>query len=333
MTIGRNEPCPCGSGKKYKKCCLEKQRGSDPQTPQDVLAELRQQMDDKPFASMEEAQAAADRLMDRRNNEPIADFCGLSPKQMYRFLHFPLESPDMAVFSHDITSPEAPVLSLFTLLSEAIGDKGLKATATGNLPQKFCRASALIFWGQEKYQERTRFGSIRTEMDFGDMHCFRLIMELAGLLRKYKGKFILSRPCRQLLAKEGSGAVYRQLFETYVRKFNWAYRDGYPEIGFLQQSFLFTLFLFHEYGEKFRPRQFYEDRFLTAFPALLKEVPEVSYQTREETVRKCYQYRMLENFGHFFGLLEINVTKEDILDRQYEIKKTPLLGQLVSFAV
>jgi hypothetical protein len=22
--IGRNEPCPCGSGKKYKKCCLNK---------------------------------------------------------------------------------------------------------------------------------------------------------------------------------------------------------------------------------------------------------------------------------------------------------------------
>jgi hypothetical protein len=24
MTVGRNEPCPCGSGKKYKKCCLGK---------------------------------------------------------------------------------------------------------------------------------------------------------------------------------------------------------------------------------------------------------------------------------------------------------------------
>jgi hypothetical protein len=22
--IGRNEPCPCGSGKKYKKCCWNK---------------------------------------------------------------------------------------------------------------------------------------------------------------------------------------------------------------------------------------------------------------------------------------------------------------------
>ena len=21
--IGRNEPCPCGSGKKYKKCCVK----------------------------------------------------------------------------------------------------------------------------------------------------------------------------------------------------------------------------------------------------------------------------------------------------------------------
>ena len=21
---GRNEPCPCGSGKKFKKCCIEK---------------------------------------------------------------------------------------------------------------------------------------------------------------------------------------------------------------------------------------------------------------------------------------------------------------------
>lgn len=27
--IGRNDPCPCGSGKKYKKCCLGKSVTSD----------------------------------------------------------------------------------------------------------------------------------------------------------------------------------------------------------------------------------------------------------------------------------------------------------------
>ena len=26
MKIGRNEPCPCGSGRKYKRCCLDKNR-------------------------------------------------------------------------------------------------------------------------------------------------------------------------------------------------------------------------------------------------------------------------------------------------------------------
>jgi hypothetical protein len=24
MKVGRNDPCPCGSGEKYKKCCLQK---------------------------------------------------------------------------------------------------------------------------------------------------------------------------------------------------------------------------------------------------------------------------------------------------------------------
>lgn len=28
-TLGRNEPCHCGSGKKYKKCCIEKDKAAD----------------------------------------------------------------------------------------------------------------------------------------------------------------------------------------------------------------------------------------------------------------------------------------------------------------
>ena len=25
VKVGRNEPCPCGSGRKYKRCCLNKE--------------------------------------------------------------------------------------------------------------------------------------------------------------------------------------------------------------------------------------------------------------------------------------------------------------------
>lgn len=28
--IGRNDPCPCGSGKKYKRCCMRKKTQAEP---------------------------------------------------------------------------------------------------------------------------------------------------------------------------------------------------------------------------------------------------------------------------------------------------------------
>ncbi len=37
---GRNEPCPCGSGKKFKKCCLLKHEEARKNLPQDQLREL-----------------------------------------------------------------------------------------------------------------------------------------------------------------------------------------------------------------------------------------------------------------------------------------------------
>jgi hypothetical protein len=39
MKIGRNDPCPCGSGKKYKKCCLGKEQPA-PASPPDLGALL-----------------------------------------------------------------------------------------------------------------------------------------------------------------------------------------------------------------------------------------------------------------------------------------------------
>jgi hypothetical protein len=39
MKIGRNDPCPCGSGKKYKKCCMGK-TGSQPTTPATIQSQV-----------------------------------------------------------------------------------------------------------------------------------------------------------------------------------------------------------------------------------------------------------------------------------------------------
>ena len=41
--VGRNEPCPCGSGKKYKKCCLSKDEEARTSIPPDVLRQMEEQ--------------------------------------------------------------------------------------------------------------------------------------------------------------------------------------------------------------------------------------------------------------------------------------------------
>jgi len=34
MKLGRNDPCHCGSGKKYKKCCLWADQHPEPEEPE-----------------------------------------------------------------------------------------------------------------------------------------------------------------------------------------------------------------------------------------------------------------------------------------------------------
>jgi len=43
-TAGRNDPCPCGSGQKYKRCCLEREAASSQEERRAHAAELQATM-------------------------------------------------------------------------------------------------------------------------------------------------------------------------------------------------------------------------------------------------------------------------------------------------
>lgn len=250
---------------------------------------------------------------------------------MHRMLNFPFASPGLVRFPEVLGgAPTAPILTLFELLTDAIGERGLKPTAKGNLPRNFCREAALVYWG-ERYQENTRYGGINREEDFNDLHVTRLVAELAGLIRKYKGRFILSRDCRRLLGGDGLETIYPKLFRTYAEQFNWAYRDGHPELRFMQSAFLFTLYLLRRYGDTWRPQVFYEDAFLGAFPMLLDEVPQSQLFSPDETVRRTYTWRSLVHFAGFLGLASVAPVSDEILCHEYRVKSLPLLGQVVQF--
>ena len=324
MKIGRNDPCPCGSGKKYKKCCM-----SPAAKVSDELGDL---MADRKFNTIEEAQAFADNHMRQRNQMPSDDFSGLSPEQMYQILNLPFDCSDLVFFPDSIkTLPNAPLQQLFDLIISAIGTDGLKATAKGNLPQKFCRESALIFWGKDQLQEKTRFGGINKEDDFVEMNVTRLVAERAGFVTKRKGKFHLTKKFHNL-QKKNPLAIYPTLFRTYVREFNWGYWDRYEDTHFIQQSFVYSLYLLNLFGGKKRSASFYEDKFLQAFPAILSEFQETSYTTPEESFRRCFTYRTITRFMQFLGLTELEKIPTDLPYRyEFRLKKLPLLNEIVKF--
>jgi len=331
--IGRNDPCPCGSGRRFKKCCLGRQESIPSERGAAGASEdLRQAMERMQFGSLTEVEAFVGRHTQERNQRPLDEFHGLSPEQMYRLLHFPFASPELLHLPEVLTtSPTAPIVTLFVMLLEAIGEKGLKPTAKGNLPQKFCREAALAYWGEEVYRENTRFGRINREENFLDLHVTRLTMELAGLIRKYKGRFILSRNCRALLSGKGLAALFPRVFTAYVEQFNWSYRDRYPELRFIQTAFLFTLYLLMRYGDTWRPHEFYEDSFLRAFPTLLDELPPHQVFTPEEEVRRCYTWRTLVHFVGFFGLATVEPVSKKRFCHEYRVKGLPLLRAYVQF--
>ncbi len=293
---------------------------------------LRKALEGQQFNTLEEAQAFVSQFAQQQNRRPLDKFHGLSPEQMHRILDFPFTSPGLVRFPEALdTIPAAPILTLFELLANAIGEQGLKPTAKGNLPRNFCREAALAYWGEQQYQENTRFGGINREEDFTGLHVTRLVAELAGLIRKYKGRFILSRDCRRRLAEGGMAAVYPGLFRAYVEEFNWAYRDGYPDLPFMQSAFLFTLYLLTRYGDTWRPQAFYEDAFLGAFPMLLDEVPPSQVFSPDETVRSAYTWRSLVHFAGFLGLATVEPVSNERLRREHRVKALPLLGQFVQF--
>ena len=327
MKTGRNDPCPCGSGKKYKNCCL---------SPASVANdEFKDLLAGQEFDSLEDVQALADQFMQQKNLLPQDDFQGLSSEHIHRMLYFPFDSPELFSFPETLSiEPEAPILTLIQLITDAIDEKGLKATAKGNLPQKLCKEAINDYRKHLPATDYLHRMNISREDDFDDLQTARVILEISGLLRKTKGRFFLTKKFQKLIAKAGLAGLYPLILKTYCRKFNWGYRDGFDEIPFIQHSFLFSMYLLNLHGDNWKPFLIYQDYFLQAFPMVIDEANSNSYRSAEDEVRDCFDSRALNRFLHFMGLASIETIPNDKpISHEYQIKKLPLLDEVVRFSV
>lgn len=328
MKIGRNDPCPCGSGKKHKKCCASRPA---PSFLQEMKEDVHDLIGGQRFESIEEVQEVLGQYQQLKNEATVDDFHGLSSEKMHRFLNMPFEMPEIVTFPQGLRQePQSKAAFILSMLMEGIGEDGIRLTAKGNLGQKFCQEASREYYARYPDPVMARF-SVRSEINFEPLYTIRLAAQSAGLVRKYKGRLVLTIKCKKAMDSNGLRKIYPMLLHAYIQKINWGYRDGFQELPFIQQSFLFTLYLLHKYGKRWEPATFYSDNYLQAFPMILFEIEPKLYQEPQDTLMKCYILRMLENFADFFGLADLEQTSQGIINREYRIRATCLLKEVVQW--
>ncbi len=112
-----------------------------------------------------------------------------------------------------------------------------------NIKRKHVESLVDQFKWREKYIEHVKdYNKTIDEMDVWPLHTIRVLLDLAGLIRKYKGQFVLVKKNAHLLKEEYAGELYRLLFNTFFKKMNIAYLSNGEPIPNQQDSFPFILY-------------------------------------------------------------------------------------------
>ena len=230
MKPGRNDPCPCGSGKKYKNCCLGKSGFSNeptamemrgtPNLATDALNDMRRIAGDREFASAEEFQAFLDSYMAIKNSQPIADFAGLSPEDIHiMFTDRRKAIERLVTITGPISTEETrgiPALRAAIALLRELERGPIRMTASGYLAPDAARR-----WFDEAFalEESPRMREImkpKSESGHIPLVRFRACACLAGFAEEKSTKLCITEKGRAILEREDWEMLYRELFAAMI---------------------------------------------------------------------------------------------------------------------
>jgi hypothetical protein len=292
-----------------------------------IFDEIGAAMKGQNFKSIEEAQTFLDALMAKRNADSIPEFLGLSSNQMNHLLYQPFgETSDIVMLSRNLSKEDLlgiPLVKEAIYFMKRLGElQPLRATAKGNLPQAFAREM------HDRFPEHSHFHySIRSEEEDSKLSALRHILDMAGWIKKRDQKFSLTRRGQDVVEKEFGVDDFYHLFETYVRRFNWAFRDLYSSLDIIQQGFLFSCYLLHQKAKTSITVKELSNCFIQAFPSVLGKEERDHPMEVEELVRHAFSVRFIERFCEYFGLVTIQRKKgHSVLD--YFLRITPLFEKM-----
>jgi len=286
--------------------------------------------------NLKEINEALQHISQAHNVQPIEEFGGLSPIQMNGLIYSGWwKKPEPVLLNRNLSLEELAKVSFFhncrLLLGLAQETGGFKVTARGNLNREAVKqVFEKSLRPEGMFMSRFFEPRVLNEENVTSVHIPRIVSELAGLLKKRKGHFEITRKAETLLKNETAGELYALLFDVYFRKFDISYCDGLPEIEMIQHMFPYSLY---------RLSKFEEDEFVEAakaaesvlHPVSIKEI--ASFDNRFITPESFLDARILRHL-EVFGLVEIRRDQEiGIPENPLSFRKTRLFDRFLAFAL
>jgi hypothetical protein len=295
---------------------------------------LQEYLAQHPVQNMAELQLLLREAQLLQNNAPRAAFLGLSSNQMHSLLYAPFAEGSASGFL-EATNSDLDQVPFFRLCEAILACSVLQKSpfkmtaATSSLPVKVVKMVYEKGIIKDAGIEKGLF-PLYKESDVESIHVAKLCLEMAGVVRKAKGSWHLTKKGAKLTQPGQRNALFQAIFLAFATTYNWAYLDGYyeldPQLGRL--ALPFSLAMFVAFGHEARSHTFYADLYIQAFPTFLPPESPREWATPQKYCASCYSVRVFSRFAYWFGLMEV-VTPGGILNRNAETtRKTPLLERL-----
>lgn len=332
MKIGRNDPCPCGSGNKYKRCCMDaisKQHA-------EIFDDIAQTVAMSPGLNLEELNIVAQRKMADYNNRPRKELCGLSSTQMANWLYAPFDELEWVKIQTPEDLSASPVMRYLNLILEQAMAQGgsIKATAKGNLPAKLVKQASELLpeFAVAQYEKIPSISEFTgsNEDKFNALHYTRLLAQIAGILYLRSGRIHVKKTAQKQFQIHGISVFFLPMLEAAVKQFNWGYLDTWPEFLDLRLFWLFMLWRIQVHGSVDQLM----DEMHTAVPDLVQQLPDHKYLSKAKQFSAIIECRFVDRFLQFWGFVIVD-PRRYIDEKRVPIKATllPLFEQSFSFEV
>ncbi|WP_025672885.1 YecA family protein [Salinivibrio socompensis] len=332
MKLGRNDPCHCGSGKKYKRCCMNSVSQQHAQVFDDAAAMLAM----NPNMSIDDLNTALQHTVQDRNNQPHPDFCGVTPTQMANWLYAPFDQLHwVSVNTPDNLSASPVMRYLALILDEALAHEGaFKATSKGNLPAKLVKQASELLpeFSVAQYQRNISISEFAgsNEDKFNALHYTRVLAEISGIIYRRSGRYHVKKSAQKQYQELGIQAFFKPMLEAAISKYNWGYLDSFECDVDLRTFGVFMLWRIQAHHSVDQLVQ----EVMIAFPDVLTAFPADDYAPPEALLSGLIETRFIERFLQFWGFVTMDPRRFINGERiAITVQAQPLLEQTFQFTI